>query len=79
MKKFRYGFTAGLAAVFLTACAQTAGEGGYQISYVNTAGVRLVEESCTPETSGGTGACTGTAGPDAGASVQRRLSFCHTR
>ena len=54
MKKFRYGFTAGLAAVFLTACAQTAGEGGYQISYVNTAGVRLVEESCTPETSGGT-------------------------
>ena len=54
MKKFRYGFTVGLAAVFLTACAQTAGEGGYQISYVNTAGVRLVEESCTPETSGGT-------------------------
>ncbi|MDO5424810.1 MAG: GerMN domain-containing protein [Eubacteriales bacterium] len=50
MKKLLYGILAVLAALLLSACQQQTQEAfGYQINYVNEEGIRLVEESYTPE------------------------------
>ncbi|MDY3918237.1 MAG: GerMN domain-containing protein [Candidatus Limivivens sp.] len=56
MKKFQYGILAILAVLLLFACSRKTQETfGYQINYVNTEGVRLVEENYIPEAKGGTG------------------------